>query len=213
MKEIKDVMKTGTTTVDIICKDGVVLAADKRASAGYRVADKNAQKLHIVADKMAVTIAGLVSDAQFLVKLIRAEIKLSEIQSLRALKVNEAANLLAGIQYRNIRVPSMVPGIVGFLMGGYDSDGPQLYDIGIDGSVAERKDFYSDGSGSSYALGFLEQNYKQGINLEQGTNLAVKAISSALQRDIATGNGVVVFTINNDGVTKVFDKIVDGSLI
>lgn len=205
-------VKTGTTTVGIICKDGVVLAADKRASAGYQVADKEAKKLHQVADNIAVTIAGLVSDAQLLVKLIRAEVKLHEIQNLRKVKVSEAANLLAGIQYRNIRNPSMVPGIVGFLLGGYDGE-PRLYDIGVDGSISERKEYYSDGSGSSYALGVLESQYKKDLSLQQGVDLAVKAISASLQRDIATGNGIAVLTINKDGVQKALDKRIDTSAL
>ncbi len=66
-------LKTGTTTVGIACKDGVVLAADRRATAGNMIVDKKAEKVHIISDDFAVTIAGVVSDAQLLIKLIRAE--------------------------------------------------------------------------------------------------------------------------------------------
>ena len=104
-------LKTGTTTVGIMCTDGVVLAADKRATAGYLIANKKAEKIHQIADTMAVTIAGTVSDAQLLVKLIRAELNLKRVRTNRDPNVKEAANLLGGLVYANIRKMSMIPGI------------------------------------------------------------------------------------------------------
>src|SRR3989344_154417 len=101
----KEELQKGTTTVGIVCKDAVVLAADKRATAGF-VVNKRTQKIHQINDRMAVTMAGLVSDAQLLVKLIRAEIKLKDLQTLRKTNVKEAANLLAGMLYNNLRKPS-----------------------------------------------------------------------------------------------------------
>ena len=146
-------MQTGTTTVGIVCKDGLVLAADKRVTAGYLIANKKFVKVHQVADKIGLTIAGLVSDAQLLTKLVRAEIKLMEIQTHRKLTVKEASNLLAGMNYSNIRRPSMVAGIVGFLIGGHDDqDGFTLYNIGIDGSIIKKDDYDSEGSGSVFSL-------------------------------------------------------------
>ncbi len=204
--EKEKLVKTGTTTVGIVCSDGIILAADKRASAGYLVANKREKKLIQIADRMAVTIAGLVSDAQLLSKLIKAEIKLKDIQTGRDTTVKEAANLLAGLLYQNIRKMSMVPGIVGFLLGGFDSEGPHLYELGIDGSVSNLQDFASDGSGSVFALGVLETLYQPGINVEEGQKLAIKAISAALKRDIATGNGIDVLKVTKDGVSFVYHK-------
>ena len=158
---------------------------------------------------MAVTIAGLVSDAQLLVKLIKAEIRLKDLGTLRQSSVKEAANLLANIQYRNIRMPSMVAGIVGFLLAGVDNEGNQLYEIGVDGSIAITDMFMSDGSGSPFALGVLESQYKKGISLEEGKQLAVTAINAALQRDIATGNGLQVWAITKDKVTKLMDVTIN----
>lgn len=198
-------LQKGTTTVGIVCKDCIVLAADKRATAGF-VVNKKAQKIHRITDNMAVTMAGLVSDAQLLVKLIRAEVKLKDLMTLRTSTVKETANLLAGMLYMNLRKMSMVPGIVSFLLGGYDNDGCHLYDLGIDGSVTDVDDYVSDGSGSIFALGVLEVLYKKGMNVEEGTKLAVKAISAALQRDINTGNGIDVIVIDNKGVRTVLEK-------
>ena len=205
-------IKTGTTIVGIVCKDGVVLAGDKRSSAGYMVANKRQEKLVQIADKMAIAQAGLVSDAQLLSKLVKAEIKLKDIQTNRSTDVKEAANLLAGMLYANIRKMSMVPGIVGFLLAGADDSGHHLYELGIDGSVTKFIDFASDGSGSVFALGVLESDYNPEITVDQGVELVVKAIGSALKRDMATGDGIDVLKITPKGVEKVFTKLLKTEL-
>lgn len=205
-KDKEKLVKTGTTTVGIVCSDGIVLAADKRSSAGYLVANRKQTKLVKIADNMAVTQAGLVSDAQLLSKLIKAEIKLKDIQTGRNTTVKEAANLLAGLLYQNIRKMSMVPGIVGFILGGFDEEGPQIYELGVDGSVTKMDEFASDGSGSVFALGVLETLYQKGISMDEGVKLAVKAINAALKRDLATGNGIDVLSISKEGVKHVFTK-------
>ncbi len=198
-------LQKGTTTVGIVCKDAVILAADKRATAGF-VVNKHTQKIHKINDRIAVTMAGLVSDAQLLVKLIRAEVKLKDLQTLRRTNVRETANLLAGMLYNNLRKPSMVAGIVSFLLGGNDSEGSHLYDLGIDGSITEIEDYASDGSGSIFALGVLEAMYKKGMSTEEGIKLATKAISAALQRDVNTGNGIDVWVIDSKGITVAVQK-------
>ncbi|RJQ22266.1 proteasome subunit beta [Candidatus Woesearchaeota archaeon] len=198
-------LQKGTTTVGIACKDGVVLAADKRATAGF-VVNKHTDKIHRVTDRMAVTMAGLVSDAQLLVKLIRAEVKLKDLQTLRTTTVHETANLLAGMLYNNLRKFSSVPGIVSFLLAGNDKSGSHLYDLGIDGSITEVHDYVSDGSGSIFAIGVLEALYKKGMSTDDGVKLATKAITAALQRDTATGNGIDVWIIDDKGIHVAVQK-------
>ncbi|MFH0752918.1 MAG: proteasome subunit beta [archaeon] len=203
----------GTTTVGIVCKDGVVLAADKRTSAGYLIADKKTEKVKKISDHMAITTAGLVSDAQLFTKIIRAQLRLLTIRKAKEPTVKEAANLLGNMSYANIRRPSMVQGIVGFLLGGVDKFGNHLYEIGIDGSLSYSDDYRSDGSGSNFAIGVLETLYRKDLSLEDGVKLAVKAINAAVQRDLATGNGIDVFTVTKDGVKKVMQKELNTSLL
>lgn len=199
-------LKTGTTLVVINCKDGVVLAADKRATAGF-VVDKNAQKINIITPYLATAQAGLVSDAQLLTKLLRAEMQLKDLHTNRITNVKEAANLLSSMLYNNLRRPSMVPGIVAFLLAGYDDErGHQAYALGIDGSISEVDDYSSDGSGSVFALGVLEANYKQNLTTEEGVKLAIKAVNAAINRDTASGNGIDVVTVTKDGVKEAFKK-------
>ena len=201
------VMKTGTTTVAVVAKDCIVLGADKRATAGHFIAGKKVDKIQPVSDKMALTTAGSVSDIQLLVKLIKAELSLRELRTNRINKVSEAANLVAGLVYGSIRRFSMIPGVVHFLFAGHDDEsGLKLYDIYPDGSISEVEDFVSSGSGSMFAFGVFDAQYKKDMSQEEAVDLVIKAINSALQRDSASGDGLDVVIIDKKGVKKILTK-------
>jgi len=202
----KEKLKTGTTTVGIVCKDGIILAADKRASAGYMVANKKENKVVKINDDVAITLAGLVSDAQLLTKVIRAQLKLVELRNGRKASIKQAANMLASLSYGNIRKMAMFQSIVGFLLAGKDTKGFHLFNIGIDGSLSKYDDYIADGSGMMFAIGHLEANFKKDMTIQEGIKLAVKTMNTAIKRDLATGNGIDVMTITKDGVKKVFEK-------
>ncbi|MBS3163063.1 proteasome subunit beta [Candidatus Woesearchaeota archaeon] len=198
--------KKGTTTVGIVCKDGIAMAADRRATAGFLIANKKTTKVLPVSDHMVITTAGLVSDIQLFTKIIRAQIMLLKIRKGKEPTVKEAASLLANLAYTNIRRPSMIPGIVGFLFGGYDKTGYSLYEISFDGSIMPVEDYASDGSGSSVALGVMETLYKKDLSLEEGKELAVRALTAAMSRDAATGNGIDVMVITPKGTEYAIEK-------
>lgn len=202
-------LKTGTTTIGLVCKDSIVLAADKRATAGNLIANKKMKKVHPIGDKMALTTSGSVSDIQRLIKIITAEMKLKDIRSKRGSTVKEAANLLANLVYRNVR--QFFPGVTHFLFSGFD-DELHLYDIFPDGSVAEIEDYVASGSGSVFAYGVLESQYEEGLTQKKGVELAKEAVFAAMERDAASGNGIDVFVITEDGVEEAFSKIVETSV-
>ncbi|MAG39293.1 proteasome subunit beta [Candidatus Woesearchaeota archaeon] len=206
-----DILKTGTTTVGIVCKDCIILGADKRATSGHFIANKNVNKVLPINNQMMVTTAGTVSDIQLMVKLIKAELKLKEIRTNKTTTVKEGANLLAGMVYANIRKMSLIPGISHFLVGGFDSK-KSLYDLYPDGSIAEINDFVSSGSGSVMAYGVLEANYKKDMKEKEGVELMIKALNSAIQRDAASGEGIDVFVIDKKGVKKSLQKIINTRL-
>ncbi|MBN1502722.1 proteasome subunit beta [Candidatus Woesearchaeota archaeon] len=201
-----DVMKTGTTTVGIIAKDCIVLAADKRSTAGNFIADRKVDKIIQVNDFMALTTAGLVSDIQLVVKIIKAELALKEVRTAKQSKVKEAANLAAGLVYSNIRKLSMIPGVIHFLFAGYDNSGIHLYDIYPDGAITEIEEFVSSGSGSPMAYGVFESLYKKNLTQDQAVELALKAINSAIRRDSASGEGIDVVIVDGKGVRKILSK-------
>lgn len=199
-------LKTGTTTLGIVTKEGVVLAADMRATAGNFIVNKDVDKVFKVTDYMALTMAGSVSDAQLLTKLIKAELNLRKLRTNREPTVKEAANLLSSMVYKNVR--QYVPGISHFLLGGKDNEGFHIYDIYPDGSVTKVDDYVSSGSGSVFAYGVLETLYKKDISLEDAKVLVAKAVNAAIQRDNASGGGINIFTITNQGVSQDVHRVV-----
>ena len=209
MVEDKNIRKTGTTTVAMVCKDGAVLCADKRVTSGYLVAYKKYEKIAQITNNIAVTVAGTVSDVQLLIKLLKAELKLKDLKTHREVTVKEAVSLLSGMVYNNIRKMSMIPGVSHFILSGKDDQGIHVYDIGADGSTTHIDDYTSSGSGSVMAYGVLETLYNKDITVEEAVKLGAKAINAAVQRDIASGNGIDIVSITKDGVKKVLSKTID----
>ncbi len=202
-------LKTGTTTIGLVAKDGIVLAADMRATAGNLIVNRRTDKIFSISDNMAITMAGTVSDAQLLTKLIKAELALLKIRNQREPTVKEAANLLSGMVYSNIRKMSMIPGIAHFIVGGKDETGFYVYDIFPDGSIQKVTDFISSGSGSVFAYGVLETQFKKEMSVEQAAKLALKSINTSLKRDSASGDGVNIFQITSEGIKKLQPKTLD----
>ncbi len=196
--------KTGTTTVGIICKDGIVLAADKKITAGNFIPDKSFEKIILINDYTAVTVAGAVSDIQLLIKFVKAELNLKEFRTNKNPTIKEEANLISGMVYSKIR--SYVPGIAHFIVAGVDKEGFQLYDVSPDGTIVVKKRFVSSGSGCVMAYGVLDTLYKENITIEEGKNLAIKAINAAIQRDTASGEGLDIVTVTEKGAKKVLTK-------
>jgi proteasome beta subunit len=192
------IRKTGTTTVGLICKEGVVLAAEKKSTMGYLVASKESVKILPIEDNIAITIAGASGDAQALVRYMKAECKLFEIQNNRKISVQAASTLLANILYSGRW--TFLPYMVQLIIAGYDDSGPSIYTLDAIGSIEEEKKFFSTGSGSPIALGVLEDKYKDGLSLNEGIKLAVQAIKAAIERDIASGGkSIDVAVITKDG--------------
>tara|TARA_Y100000310_G_scaffold344051_1_gene454807 strand:- start:6791 stop:7447 length:657 start_codon:yes stop_codon:yes gene_type:complete len=212
-ENLKEHIRKGTTTVGIKCGDGIVLAADKRATLGGRIiSNKTVDKVFPITDNIALTMAGVVSDAQLITKLIKAELRLKKVRTAKETNVKETANLLGSIVYQNIRKLSPIMGITGFLLGGVDDSGFHLYDVGVDGSLLEHEDYVTDGSGFMMAYGVMDTLYDKGMKVNEGIKLAVQAISAAMQRDAATGEGIDVYTITSQGVKKVLAKKLDTTI-
>ncbi|MFW5977044.1 MAG: proteasome subunit beta [Candidatus Nanoarchaeia archaeon] len=204
----ENTLKTGTTTVGLRCKDCVVMAADMRATAGYLIANKNIEKVFALTDNIAITIAGSVSAIQVITKYLRSEIKLRMLRSGREFLVKEVASLIRNWVYSMIRHSGGMD-VSHFLIGGSDREGVWLYDLFPDGSLTLLEDYATSGSGSSYVYGVLESNYKPDLSEQDGVDLAIKSIDAALQRDIASGNGLNVYVVDKNGARKVATKRVN----
>ncbi|WFO75724.1 archaeal proteasome endopeptidase complex subunit beta [Desulfurococcaceae archaeon MEX13E-LK6-19] len=193
----KKPLATKTTTVGIKLKDYVVLAADKRATAGVYIAHKKVEKIHMITDYMAMTISGLVADAQRLVDEARVTAKYYELSSNMKPSVKIIAVYLANILSSYLRLS---PFIVQLVVGGFDTE-PRLYYIDLFGSLSE-EDYIATGSGSPTAIGVLERNYSKDMSLEDAINLAKEAIKAAIGRDIFSGEGIDVVVIGKEGSRK-----------
>jgi len=210
----KNILKSGTTILGIVCKDGVVMASDRQVTMGSLVSDKNFSKSNQINDYLVVSWAGMVSGAQRLSKLIAAELKLKELRSKSRPSIKQAANLTSSISYSTIRQPSIFPNIVSTVVGGFNEDGTtELYTIGPDGSIIKVEDYQSTGSGMTFVLGLLERQYKKGLSIKEGVELAKEALLSSTQRDVYSGYGIDIFAITKDSIKKVFSEELKSELI
>jgi proteasome beta subunit len=198
MKDL-EVRKTGTTTLAIKCKDGIVVAADKRATAGYQVVNRKTQKIQFITPNILSTIAGVASDAMRVIKVIQAEVKLNSLKLRREMRVKEVSSLMASMAYKNIRTPSTITPITGFIVSGTDVLGSHIYEISPAGDLNEVETFASDGSGSIYAIGVLEDSFEENITIKQAVDLAKRALNVAMLKDTASGNGFQIYSITADG--------------
>ncbi len=187
----------GTTTVGIIFDKGVVVAADKRATMGSFIAAKEVEKVHAVGDRMALTIAGGVGDAQLLVRLLKAELELYKYAKGKSMTVSAAATLLSNVLQGNKYFPYMVQ----LIIAGFDSQ-PALFDLDPFGGLIPEK-YVSTGSGSITAYGVLDENYRENMSKDDAVKLAVRAVSAAMKRDSATGEGVDAIVITQDQLKRL----------
>lgn len=211
--ETKNFTKTGTTCIGLIYKDGVILATDRRITAGYIVSD-DFKKLDIISKRVAATWSGLLADAQLYSRVIKAEVKLKEFTYERELSVKEVAMIANNIQYNHVRTPTPIEPIVGYIIGGYDDEkGAQLYEIGPEGSLKEYSDFASNGSGSYFIKTLLKENYKPGLSEKDAIKLVEKALTSAMKIDTASGGGIVMYIITKDGIKELTKKKIKEELV
>jgi proteasome beta subunit len=182
--------KKGTTTLGLVFKDGIVAAAEHRATMGTLIAHKVAKKIFKIDDHMLLTTAGLVGDAQLLARFLRVEAELYKLEREEKMPVKGAATLMANI----LNQRKFYPYYVQLIIGGVDSTGPHIFSLDPAGGAIE--DIYTTtGSGSPYVFGVLEDNYKENMELDEAINLAIRAMTAAMKRDAASGNGMDVVVI------------------
>jgi proteasome beta subunit len=191
-------LKTGTTTVGIVCKDGVVMGADMRATMGHLIAHKTTDKLFKIDEHLAMTIAGSVGDAQVLVRWLTSEVELYKVKRNSSMSVRAASTLMANI----LNQRKFTPFYVQLLIGGVDLEGPAIYSLDAAGGSIPDK-FVTTGSGSVFVYGVLEDNFKDNMTIEEGIDLVVRGIAAAMKRDSASGDGMNICSITKTGYTAL----------
>jgi len=206
--ELKNsILKSGTTILGIVCRDGIVMASDRQSTAGTIVMKKNKEKTTKINECLLYSGTGLASAIQRTARLLGAELRLKELRAKSRPSVRQAASLLAAIIYGQIRRFSTIPDIVGSLIGGINEDGTiELYTIDPSGNVDNVEDYDANfGSGMPFSLGLLERGYKQGMSVKEGIELAKEAVLSSTQRDTGSGFGIDIYTIAKEGIKKAFE--------
>jgi proteasome beta subunit len=202
---LKSEILEGTTTVGLTCKDGIVLATDKRASMGGFIASKNARKSFNLNGQVGATVAGSVGDAEALMRLIQAEARLYEMNNGQKMSTDAIAVLMSNILQGNKYFPYLVQLIIAGYVGGV----PKLYSLDPIGGLIE-EDMAATGSGSPMAYSILDLEYAKDATVEENKFKAVKALNGALSRDSHSGDGIELVTITKDGFRKYSDEEVKG---
>jgi proteasome beta subunit len=192
----------GTTTVGILCDGGVVLASESRATMGNFIASSTAKKIYKIDDLIGLTTAGVVGDAQSLVRMIQVEARLYRMQRGEPLTVRGLTSLLSNILASRRYFPFMVQ----LILAGMDKYGPKIYSLDALGGQIEERKIVSTGSGSPVAYGVLEALYNPGISIEEGTVLAARAIKNAMKRDSASGDKIELVRITKERYEEVGDQ-------
>lgn len=197
------VLKTGTTILGIVCKDGVVVAGDRRVTAGGNlIMNKDYEKVYPINDYLVFAGCGSATETQKISKILAAELKLKQLRSKSRPTIKQSAGLLSNLQVQ----------ASAFLLAGVDEDGEvSLYEV-TGGFLNKVKDYTASiGSGMPFALGFLERSWKKDLTTKEGIDLAIESLKSSTQRDSASGNGIDVFTITKNGIKKVVSQEIQPS--
>ena len=197
----KDVTKTGTTTLGMVCKEGVVIATETRATMGTLIAHKVTKKLYKIDEHLALATAGLVGDLQVLARYLNAEANLYRLKRNIKMPVKSAATLMSNI----LNQRKFFPYFVQLILGGYDDDGGHIYSLDAAGGAIPDK-YNSAGSGSPYVFGVLEDNYRDELTTNEGIDIAIRAITAATNRDSASGGKIDIAIITKDGFKEISEE-------
>ncbi len=191
----------GTTTIGVVCRDGVILASDTRVTMGFYVAHKQGKKVYRIDDHLAMTIAGSVADAQKAVDILTSDAGLYRINVGRRMPVNSAARLLSNLLFSARYVPLLAQ----VLVGGVDDTGPHVFSIDPFGSLTEEK-YVSTGSGSPVALGILEERFMPDMPVKDMVPIIIEAVTAAMKRDAASGDSFNIAVIDDKGYRDLSEK-------
>ncbi len=195
-------MVPGATAVAIKCKDGVVLGNDRRATWGYTVTNKSTKKLFKITDHIGLAAYGLIGDFQFVVRVLKAQSVLYELDAQDRINTKSVAKMISNMLYSR----KMMPFYTNLIIAGVDKDGPRLYTLDALGSLIP-EDYGATGTGMLLSMGILEAEYKPDMTMEDGVKLVEKVIRNSIKRDVMSGNGIDLLIITQDGTEEKLIEI------
>ncbi|MFX1322189.1 MAG: archaeal proteasome endopeptidase complex subunit beta [Promethearchaeota archaeon] len=198
----QSIIVPGAASVGIKCKDGVVLGSDRRATWGYTVISKSTQKIFKINDYIGLCAYGLIGDFQILIRILRAQSNLYEIETGERISTKSLAKLVSNYLYSR----KLMPLYNNLVVAGIDKDGPKLYTLDAIGSLMP-DDFAAVGTGMLLSYGILEAEYRPDMTVAEGEQLVEKTISNSIKRDAMSGNGIDLLIITKDGAEEKFIEI------
>jgi len=198
----------GTTTVGIKCTDGVVLATDRRVTAGFFIANKRGRKILQIDDRIYATIAGVVADAQMLIDAIKAHVKYLKVATKQPPSVKAVASLISNLLFSSRYFPYIVQVIV----AGIDEEGSKMFNVDLFGTMTDEK-YIATGSGSPLALAVLETRYRDDLKVREAIPIAVEAIKAAMKWDPGSGEGFDVVVISTEGAEEIPQEKLEKGLV
>jgi proteasome beta subunit len=205
-----------TTVLGFKYPDGIVMAGDRRATAGYTIADAKMRKVFAADDFSAIAIAGTAGQAVEVVKLFQLELEHYEKITGDRLSLEGKANRLAQMIRGNF--PLAMQGLVVVpLFGGFDErqgEGRIFYYDAIGGRW-EEDDYQTTGSGGQSARNSLKKRWRAGLSRDDAIRVAVEALIDAAEDDVATGGPdvarrifPVVMTVTRSGAEDMDDATI-----
>lgn len=200
----QQIMVPGAATVGIKCKDGVVVGSDNRATWGYTVTNKKTKKVFFITDSIILGCYGLIGDFQMLIKIMRAQANLYELDAKQKISTKSMGKMISNYLYSR----KMAPLYTNLVIAGMDSDGPKLYTLDALGSLIP-DDYGTAGTGMLISIGILEAEYKPGLTVAEGEKLVEKVIRNSIKRDAMSGNGIDLLTITKDGAKETHIELTE----
>jgi len=194
----EEILHTGTTIIGVMCKDAVVMGGESKAVMGNLITSKDVKKIYQVDNHLGFSFAGGVGDGQYLLRIFRAETKIQKMRMGKEMTVKASSTMLANIMRGTFFYAAPI-------IAGWDDDGCHIYSADMVGGLAEHKDYFSYGSGSPFALGVLEDSFREGMKAEEGMDAVVRALEAAKARDIGSGFGNQVVQIDEKGFRDLTD--------
>ncbi|GAA1582572.1 proteasome subunit beta [Actinomadura kijaniata] len=201
----------GTTIVAVAFPGGVVMAGDRRATAGHMIAQRDIEKVFRADEFSAIAIAGTAGIGIEMVRLFQVELEHYEKREGRTLSIEGKANRLATMVRQNLGMAMQGLAVVP-LFAGYDEvrDVGRIFSYDPAGGRYEERDFHSIGSGSVFARGALKKLYRPDLSAEDAALVCVQALYDAADDDSATGGPdltrrifPVVASVTSDGYRRL----------
>ena len=203
-------VKTGTTCIGLLCKDGVVIGADRRTTAGF-IASDSSTKVYELSKNVVATTAGHAADNQKVMRFMQSELNLIELRNERQVLVKEAAMLINQTQYAMLRSQGSV---VSVILGGCDTtNGPQLFNLSPDGTILHHNGYVVDGSGSIYVKGVFDTLYKKDMTVKEALDLVEKGFRASFNNDNMSGGGYIVKVITQGGIEEIARKTIQSEFV